>query len=127
MSVRLRLPRCDRSAARFVAWLAIFAIAWQALQPFASLAAADPSSGHVCPTAWLHALELPSVDQTSDHSKGDRLHCGFCISVQAPTAVRAILPLAYWSTERALVLGAHAPDSPWIDLLSAPPLPPRGP
>jgi hypothetical protein len=127
MRLRLRLLRREGSAARLVAWLAIFAIAWQALQPFASLAAADMESGHVCPTTGLPSLELPGVDHTSDESKGDRLHCGFCVGVQAPTIDRAILPVAYWISESPIVVGIHPADAPAINLPTAPPLPARGP
>jgi Protein of unknown function (DUF2946) len=127
MPVRLRLLRREGLAARLAAWLAIFGIAWQALQPFASLAAADTDSGHACPTTGLHSLELPGADPTSDESKGDRLHCGFCVGVQAPTMAWALESLLGEISHRSVVVGIHAADAPEIRQLTAPPLPPRGP
>jgi hypothetical protein len=127
MLPRIHLPHRERRAMRFASWLAVFAIVWQALQPYASLAAAEAESGHHCPTTGLPSLELPTLDQDSDDSKGDRLHCGFCVGLLAPSIAGAIPPADYYLIDRAILVDTPLVDAAAISLHTAPPLPARGP
>jgi hypothetical protein len=124
--VLFRLPR-RIAAARRIARLALFAVLWQALQPFATIAlAADDARHDICPSTGLHTLALPGGDDSSDGSATSRLHCGFCVGVQAPTISAPIAPSPIVLTRAVASCDepAHA-DSP--QPLTAPPLPARGP
>jgi hypothetical protein len=125
--VRLRLPRGRDRTSRASAWLAIFALVWQTLQPFASLAAAG-SEGHVCPTTGLHSLALPgdSDEESKGGSASARLHCGFCIGVQAQSIehdLQPVLSLAPGLSSSHIV----ARDAVAAILVTSLPPPSRGP
>lgn len=111
---------------RFAAWLATFAFVWQALMPFVSLAAADPQSGHVCPTTGLHSVSLGGGDD-DDPSNAGYLRCGYCVSVQGQTIEPSALPEPFGISGAAFVVHVPEGDGPRHSFRAAAPLPPRGP